>query len=66
MASDEKSPPKDERSPPEESAQPKSLMEVNPPRKVEETDLRSAPATRKELWSYYAYYAGNNGIGSFQ
>lgn len=24
------------------------------------------PATRKELWSYYAYYAGNNGIGSFQ
>ncbi|CZR62665.1 related to AUT4-breakdown of autophagic vesicles inside the vacuole [Phialocephala subalpina] len=25
-----------------------------------------APATRKEVWSYYAYYAGNNGIGSFQ
>lgn len=24
------------------------------------------PATRKELWAYYAYYAGNNGIGSFQ
>ncbi|KAK6605409.1 hypothetical protein H4I95_05215 [Botrytis cinerea] len=24
------------------------------------------PATKKELWSYYAYYAGNNGIGSFQ
>ena len=24
------------------------------------------PATRKEVWSYYAYYAGNNGIGSFQ
>ncbi|RAL68785.1 hypothetical protein DID88_007476 [Monilinia fructigena] len=24
------------------------------------------PATRRELWSYYAYYAGNNGIGSFQ
>ncbi|KAI9738152.1 MAG: hypothetical protein M1818_005581 [Claussenomyces sp. TS43310] len=25
-----------------------------------------APATRKEVLSYYAYYAGNNGIGSFQ
>jgi hypothetical protein len=24
------------------------------------------PATRKEVWSYYAFYAGNNGIGSFQ
>ncbi|RDW87444.1 autophagy-related protein [Coleophoma crateriformis] len=24
------------------------------------------PATQKEVWSYYAYYAGNNGIGSFQ
>lgn len=24
------------------------------------------PATRKEVWSYYCYYAGNNGIGSFQ
>lgn len=24
------------------------------------------PATRKELWAYYAYFAGNNGIGSFQ
>ncbi|KAF7881090.1 uncharacterized protein EAF02_006981 [Botrytis sinoallii] len=24
------------------------------------------PATKKELWSYYAYYAGNNGISSFQ
>lgn len=23
-------------------------------------------ATTKELYSYYAYYAGNNGIGSFQ
>jgi hypothetical protein len=22
--------------------------------------------TRKELYSYYTYYAGNNGIGSFQ
>ncbi|KAF8864252.1 MFS general substrate transporter [Acephala macrosclerotiorum] len=25
-----------------------------------------APATKKEVISYYAYYAGNNGIGSFQ
>ncbi|KAI9736358.1 MAG: hypothetical protein M1834_001244 [Cirrosporium novae-zelandiae] len=25
-----------------------------------------APATKKEVWAYYAYYAGNNGIGSFQ
>lgn len=24
------------------------------------------PATKKEVFSYYAYYAGNNGIGSFQ
>jgi hypothetical protein len=24
------------------------------------------PATRRELWAYYAYFAGNNGIGSFQ
>ncbi|TAQ83537.1 hypothetical protein B7494_g8137 [Chlorociboria aeruginascens] len=25
-----------------------------------------APASNKEVYSYYAYYAGNNGIGSFQ
>lgn len=25
-----------------------------------------SPATKKEVYSYYAYYAGNNGIGSFQ
>jgi hypothetical protein len=24
------------------------------------------PATRREVWAYYAYYAGNNGIGSYQ
>ena len=24
------------------------------------------PATRKEVLSYYAYFAGNNGIGAFQ
>lgn len=60
MASDEKSPPK------KEIAQLSSLMEEALPRNIEGTDLRNAPATRKELWSYYAYYAGNNGIGSFQ
>ena len=27
---------------------------------------RGAPASQKEVWSYYTYYAGNNGIGSFQ
>ena len=24
------------------------------------------PATKKEVFSYYAYYAANNGTGSFQ
>lgn len=24
------------------------------------------PATTKEVWAYYTYYAGNNGIGAFQ
>lgn len=34
---------------------------------IDQTPPRSsAPATRRELWAYYAYYAGNNGIGSFQ
>jgi MFS-type transporter involved in bile tolerance (Atg22 family) len=27
---------------------------------------QGAPATKKEVYSYYTYYAGNNGIGSFQ
>lgn len=27
---------------------------------------KGEPATQKEVFSYYAYYAGNNGIGSFQ
>lgn len=35
-------------------------------RRVERCDESSTAATRKELYSYYAYYAGNNGIGSFQ
>lgn len=34
-----------------------------PQERYDESDL---PASRKELFSYYAYYAGNNGIGSFQ
>lgn len=25
-----------------------------------------SPATRKEVWSYYAFYAADNGIGTFQ
>jgi hypothetical protein len=28
--------------------------------------INGPPATTKEVASYYAYYAGNNGIGSFQ
>ena len=24
------------------------------------------PATRKEVWSYYAFYAADNGIGTYQ
>lgn len=35
-------------------------------RRLESDDESDPPATRKELYSYYAYYAGNNGIGSFQ
>jgi hypothetical protein len=26
----------------------------------------SKPATKKEVWSYYAFYAADNGIGTFQ
>lgn len=30
-------------------------------------DHKTRPSvTKKELFSYYTYYAGNNGIGSFQ
>jgi hypothetical protein len=39
------------------------------PRELQDLDQytsKGAPATKKEVWSYYAYYAGNNGIGSFQ
>ena len=27
---------------------------------------KGPPASTKEVWSYYLYYAANNGIGSFQ
>jgi hypothetical protein len=27
---------------------------------------KGPPATRKEVWSYYAFYAADNGIGTFQ
>ncbi|KAH8897631.1 MFS general substrate transporter [Thozetella sp. PMI_491] len=37
-----------------------------PPYNASSIDEADAPATKKELYSYYAYYAGNNGIGSFQ
>ena len=29
-------------------------------------DKSDPPATTREVYSYYAYWAGNNGIGSFQ
>jgi hypothetical protein len=25
-----------------------------------------SPTTKKEVWSYYAFYAADNGIGTFQ
>lgn len=34
--------------------------------RVQSHEEKDSAATRKELYSYYAYYAGNNGIGSFQ
>lgn len=37
-----------------------------PQARRESYDESDPPASRKELFSYYAYYAGNNGIGSFQ
>lgn len=27
---------------------------------------QGTPATKKEVWSYYAFYAADNGIGTFQ
>lgn len=34
--------------------------------RLESHDENDPAATKRELYSYYAYYAGNNGIGSFQ
>jgi len=36
------------------------------PRDLDHYNSNSPPATRTEVYSYYAYYAANNGIGSFQ
>ncbi|KAH8793951.1 autophagy-related protein 22-like protein [Hyaloscypha finlandica] len=35
-------------------------------RDLDQYVAKGPPATKKEVASYYAYYAGNNGIGSFQ
>jgi hypothetical protein len=46
-----------------------SSGESTGPRDLDDSDSYKPigpPATRKEVWSYYAYYAGNNGIGSYQ
>lgn len=51
-------------------AAPGSIDEsARPPHEIRDLDQYvpyGAPATQKEVFSYYAYYAGNNGIGSFQ
>lgn len=39
------------------------------PRDVAELDFyrhSGPPATNKEVWSYYLFYAADNGIGTFQ
>lgn len=41
-------------------------LNIPPSEALPQTDPRNTPATRREVWSYYAYYAANNGIGSFQ
>lgn len=35
-------------------------------RNLYQDQYEGPPATTKEVAAYYAYYAGNNGIGSFQ
>lgn len=48
---------------------PGSSFASSKPHNIKDIDPHTAqgpPATKKEVWSYYAYYAGNNGIGSFQ
>lgn len=36
------------------------------PHDLDHYEHKGPPATNVEVASYYAYYAGNNGIGSFQ
>lgn len=43
-----------------------SAQELREPHDLDHYNSSSPPATAKEVASYYAYYAGNNGIGSFQ
>lgn len=50
-------------------AQPSSKNDSSNPHIIRDLDQyapHGPPATRKEVWSYYLYYAANNGIGSFQ
>lgn len=42
------------------------ITKTNEPEPVAHGLESDPPATKRELYSYYAYYAGNNGIGSFQ
>lgn len=43
-----------------------SAEEAHEPHDLDFYKGSGSPATTKEVASYYAYYAGNNGIGSFQ
>jgi hypothetical protein len=46
-----------------------SSIDSSKPHEIHDLDQyvpQGPPASTKEVWSYYAYYAGNNGIGSFQ
>lgn len=52
--------------PGESSRQSTSAQELIEPHHIHHYNTNSSPATTKEVASYYAYYAGNNGIGSFQ
>ncbi|TVY45806.1 Autophagy-related protein [Lachnellula occidentalis] len=50
-------------------AQPSSKNDSSNPHIIRDLDQyapHGPPATKKEVWSYYLYYAANNGIGSFQ
>jgi hypothetical protein len=49
-----------------DSASPNASTTLNAIKDLDHYKPQGAPATNKEVWSYYAYYAGNNGIGSFQ